>query len=382
MEYRPFGKTGIQVSALGFGCMRLPTTDHLPLSANIDEEEAIRMIRRGIDSGINYVDTAYNYHKNNSEIVVGKALQDGYREKVYLATKSPVYSFKAPEDFERVLNHQLEKLQTDHIDFYLLHNLTREYWETAKKFDLIAKMDKAKAEGKIRHMGFSFHDDLDLFKEIVDGCDHWDFCQIQLNYAQTHYQAGLEGLEYAAARGMGVIIMEPLMGGKLAHPSRHIQEAMPDQSRSTVEWALDYLWNRPQVSLLLSGMSTFDQVDETISYAARSSVGMLTPDQVEKLEKAGELFQRQSLVPCTGCSYCMPCPFGLDIPKIYELYNQTGIDGVKKAAPAYEELKVKADSCKACGACEKICPQHITSTTLMPAIHKVFDDFAKEQAAQ
>lgn len=379
MNYRPFGKTGVQVSALGFGCMRLPTVDQVPLSGAIDEKTAIQMIRRGIDRGINYVDTAYNYHKDNSEILVGKALRDGYREKVFLATKSPVYSFKAPEDFERVLDHQLEKLQTDHIDFYLLHNLTADYWQRAKEFDLLAKLDKARAAGKIRFMGFSFHDQVDLFREIVDS-HHWDFCQIQLNYAQTHYQAGLEGLEYAAAKGLGVVIMEPLMGGKLAHPSQHIADALPDSSRSPVEWALDYLWNRPEVSLVLSGMSTPQQVEETVDCAARSSVGMLTKEQVEAVEGAGELFQRQSLVPCTGCAYCMPCPFGLDIPRIYELYNRTGSQGVKKADGDYRALAVRADSCKACGACEKICPQHIPSRQLMPAVHKLFADYEKEAA--
>ena len=236
MKYRKFGSTGLEVSALGFGCMRLPIHE----DKTIDEEKAIAMIRHAIDSGVNYVDTAYPYHQGTSELVVGKALKDGYREKTYLADKLPVWLIEKEEDFDKYLDEQLEKLGTDHIDFYLLHALSRErFEERVKKFNLTKKMEEAKAAGKIRYLGFSFHDSLDVFKEIVDYY-HWDFCQIQYNYINTNYQAGTEGLKYAASKGLGVVVMEPLLGGKLANLAEHVAEVVPDK-KSQVEYALDFL---------------------------------------------------------------------------------------------------------------------------------------------
>ena len=202
MQYRDFGRTGLKVSALGFGAMRLPTKDNEPSSPNIIEEEAIKLIRYAIDYGVNYVDTAYPYHGKQSDVVVGKALKDGYREKVFLATKSPVPMLKEEGDFDRILDEQLKKLQTDHIDFYLLHSLRRDKWnDVVLKFDILSKLEKAKAQGKIKYIGFSFHDSIELFKEIVDYYPKWDFCQIQLNYIDINHQAGMEGLKYAASKG-------------------------------------------------------------------------------------------------------------------------------------------------------------------------------------
>lgn len=370
MQYRPF--CDVKISALGFGAMRMPTLPGTkPGGGKIDEKEAIRMIRRAIDGGLNYVDTAYPYHEQQSEYLVGKALKDGYREKVYIATKSPLFSLKEEGDFDRILDEQLQKLDIDCIDFYLLHAADKNRWkDIVLKFDLLEKMEQAKAAGKIKHIGFSFHDDLDTFKMIVDSYP-WDFCQIQFNYINTDYQAGMEGLEYAASKGLGVVVMEPLLGGKLAKPPVQVEKLL-SKEKTPVEWALDFLWNRPEVGPVLSGMSTMEQVEENLSYADRSGIGMLSEKEVDMLKEAKVVFDTMALVPCTKCAYCMPCPFGLDIPKIYEAYNMTASAGMKKAGEVYESIPVRADVCKQCKKCEKVCPQGIESSALMPVIDRVF----------
>ena len=361
MQYRTFGRTGIEVSALGFGTMRLP----LAQEEKVDEAEAIAILRHAIDSGVNYVDTAYPYHQGNSERVVGKALQDGYREKTYLADKCPVWLVEKEEDFERILDEQLEKLQTDHIDFYLLHALNRERLEEkVKKFHLVDHMKKAREAGKIRFLGFSFHDSLDVFKEIVDYSDDWDFCQIQYNYINVDYQAGMEGLRYAAQKGLAVVIMEPLLGGRLANLSDHVAEVF-SKEKSPVEHALDFLWDQPEVSLLLSGMSSRQQVEDNLVYADRSAVGCLKEEEKEAYRKAKEIYESMSMVGCTGCAYCMPCPFGLNIPEIFKAYNLYGLHGLNPAKEAYEKLGVLADACRSCHHCEKECPQYLKISQVM-----------------
>ena len=372
MRYRTLGNTGCEISALGYGCMRFPTTDNTPGSANIDKAEAIRLIRHAIDNGVNYVDTAYNYHGGQSEIVVGEALQDGYRDKTYLATKCPVWLVKQPEDFDRLLDEQLNKLQTDHIDFYLLHALDWERFEqTIIPCNLVDKMVEAKKAGKIRHMGFSFHDSLDSFKKMVDYTDQWDFCQIQYNYINTDYQAGTEGLRYAAAKGLGVVIMEPLLGGRLAVAPPQVAPILP-KGRPAVKWALDWLWDQKEVGLLLSGMGSMEMVEQNMAYADASYVGMVPDQERPMYAKAKEIFETMAIVPCTKCQYCMPCPFGVNIPAVYDAYNKTASLGLKRAKPIYAELEGKADLCQACGACEHHCPQHICSTELMPKIAEIF----------
>lgn len=369
MNYRKYGKITDKISALGFGAMRLPVTGE---ENHIDEQEAIHMIRHAIDRGVNYVDTAYPYHNGESERVVGKALKDGYREKTFLATKCPVWAIQKEEDFERLLEEQLEKLQVEKIDFYLLHALDKDRLENKiKKFNLIKHMEKAKKAGKITYIGFSFHDELDVFKEIVDYYDNWDFCQIQLNYINTDYQAGLEGLEYAANKGLGIVIMEPLLGGKLANPYENVSNVFTKE-KAPVEWALDFIWNRPEVSLLLSGMSTMQEVEDNLKYASRSDVSMLSDKELEMFQEAKRIFDTQALVGCTKCAYCMPCPFGLDIPSIFEAYNKSAAVGMEKAKEAYETLELKADQCKSCRRCEKECPQHIGISQVMKEVSKAF----------
>lgn len=371
MHYRKFGNTGIELSGLGFGAMRLPTVEQDGKTV-IDEEQAISMIRYAIDQGVNYVDTAYPYHDGQSEILVGKALKDGYREKTFLATKSPVWKIQKEEDFEKLLDEQLEKLQVDYIDFYLLHALDKDRFEnTILKYNLIEQMDKMKAKGKIKYMGFSFHDNADVFRQIVDSCDHWDFCQIQFNYIDTDQQATVEGLEYAASRGIPVIIMEPLLGGKLANPPKNVAAAL-DPKKSPVEWALDFVWDRPEVALLLSGMSTPQQVEDNLVYADRAYIGMLTDEDKEMLANAKKIYDTMALVSCTKCRYCMPCPNGLQIPDIFEAYNQTASVGMEEAKKLYTSFELKASDCVQCRACEVECPQHIEISQVMTEVDSVF----------
>lgn len=367
MKYRTMGKTGVEVSALGFGTMRLPLAE----DGTVDEQEAVRIIRAGIDSGINYVDTAYGYHNGFSENVVGKALKDGYREKVWLADKCPVWLVEKEGDFERLLDEQLEKLQTDHIDFYLLHALNRKrFEENVKKFSLVERMEEARKQGKIKYIGFSFHDSLDVFEDILQYTEQWDFCQIQYNYINLDYQAGQKGLKMAADRGLGVVIMEPLLGGSLARLSDHVAACLPE-GKTPVEYAFDFLWDQPEVSLLLSGMGAMEQVEENLSYADRSDIGMMTQKEKQSLMRAKEIFDRMALVNCTACRYCMPCPFGLDIPASLAAWNMTALDE-DDARKAYEALEFQADSCRGCGHCERVCPQHISVSSVMKQMAQYF----------
>lgn len=366
MRYREMGKTGIEVSALGYGCMRFPVVDGQ--DDRIDEEKAIEMIRLGIDSGINYIDTAFGYHGGNSERLVGKALKDGYRDLVYLATKLPLWNVKCEDDVEKIFNEQLQKLGTDHIDFYLLHAVNNDTWENkVLKFEIIPKLEELKKQGKIRHLGFSFHDDLWVFKKIIDSYDGFEFCQIQLNYIDVDYQAGLEGLEYAAAKGLGVIIMEPLLGGKLASLQPKVSSLL-SKSKTPVEWAFDFLWNRPEVSMLLSGMGSMQMVQDNIGYADKAAVGMLSKEDCEMLSNVKYAFDELNLVACTGCEYCMPCPAGVKIPKVFSAFNNITDGSRRKVKEIFPDIETNASLCKKCGKCESVCPQHIKITEKLKTI--------------
>ena len=369
MQYRDFGKTGEKVSALGFGCMRLPTRNDFKHS--IDEQEAIRIIRNGIDNGINYIDTAFFYHGGKSESLVGKALSDGYRDKVLLATKSPFAGFKFGFEFDKILNTQLKRLQTDHIDMYLLHAANLKAWKnSALKLDLLSKMEKARAAGKIRYIGFSFHDDYEAFQTILNGYDGWDFCQIQYNYVDINNQAGTKGLEAAAAKGLGVIVMEPLLGGKLANPTDNLKAALPE-GISPVQSALDFIWDRPEVSLLLSGMSNAQQVTENLKYADESRIGKLTDEQKLCFVKAKKVFESSAKISCTHCEYCIPCPKKVEIPEIFAQYNKS-VQDEAAAKKAYKKIKGDATKCIGCGKCEEKCPQQLPIRQKLQEADKFF----------
>ena len=377
MQYRRFGKLDWQASALGFGCMRLPILNGV--TANIDEKEAIRMLHAAIDQGVNYLDTAYGYHGGSSERVVGKALQGGYRERVHLATKLPCWLVKTAADFDRLLNEQLERLQTDHIDFYLLHALDGERWHTVRDLGIIPWLESAIASGRIRHAGFSFHDGFDAFKEIIDAWDGWTLCQIQYNYMDVHEQAGVEGLKYAASKGLAVVVMEPLRGGKLANPPEKVRHVWDDatQQRAPVDWALQWLWNQPEVSVVLSGMSTMQQVQDNIASASASAVNQINAHDLALIDKAREAYQGLSPIPCTKCEYCMPCPNGLNIPNMFEIFNHAVMyNAFEEGRSRYEHLRPeeRASNCGKCLHCEGVCPQHIEVSSWMERIHPVLGE--------
>src|SRR5208283_3255533 len=272
MQFRKFGRLDWNASVLGFGCMRLPTADGNARGPNINEAEAVRLIRQALDQGVNYFDTAYIYHEGSSETVLGKALR-GCRDRVKIATKSPLWLIQQDGDFDGILNEQLRKLQTDHIDFYLLHGMDKHRWSgVVPKFKLLEKSEAAIRDGRIRHLGFSFHDDYTSFEKVVTGYDRWTFCQIQYNYMDTENQAGTRGLRLAAGRGLAVVIMEPLLGGRLANPPAPVRQALENSQvkRTPVDWALQWLWDQPEVSVVLSGMSNLDQVNANVESAAHA----------------------------------------------------------------------------------------------------------------
>ncbi|MEE9602659.1 MAG: aldo/keto reductase [Thermoguttaceae bacterium] len=383
MKYRKFGKSDRLVSALGFGTMRLPTTGK---PADIDEPAAEKMLCRALDDGVNYVDTAYPYHEGNSERLVGKVLANGYRSKVSLATKMPVWDVNESEDFDRFLNEQLDKLQTEHIDFYLLHTLQSTSWRKVRELGVIEWSEGAKADGRIGRLGFSFHDTLDAFKEIVDDHD-WPFCQIQYNYVAEQCQAGTEGLNYAAEKGLAVIIMEPLFGGSLVDLPEGLKKAWDahGEKRTPADFGLQWLWDKPQVSLVLSGMSTMEQVEENVESAARSAVGSFSKEDHRLVSLLQAAYEELSPAPCTKCGYCLPCPNGVDIPTNIDLYN-AGVVFKKNSLSLSKNLyaalpeEQKASACAACGECEEKCPQKIEVAELMPRIHEELKAAEKPKA--
>lgn len=380
MKYRQFGKLGIQVSALGFGCMRLPTVGGK--AAAIDEAEATRMLRYAIDHGVNYVDTAYGYHEGQSEPFLGRALQDGYRQRVYLATKMPVWLVKNADDFGRLLDEQLHRLQTDHIDFYLLHALNATAWPKVRDLNVVRWAEGAIAAGKIRHLGFSFHDKFEAFQGILNDHPGWGSCQIQYNYVDENIQAGRRGLQLAASKGLGIVVMEPVRGGRLANPPQPVLDILQRARvpRTPVDWALQWVWNHPEVSVVLSGMSTMQQVMENVASADASGPGALSPEDLALLAEARDTYRRLFPIPCTDCRYCMPCPNGVWIPHMLDLYNRAIVHGqLDKARRSYNEPRrpgedVRAAACIECRKCEDLCPQQIPIADWMKKIHRVLGE--------
>jgi len=362
MQYRKFGGLDWEASALGFGAMRLPVIGED--RSVIDEPEATRMIRYAIDHGVNYIDTAYPYHGGGSEPFVGRALRDGYRERVRVATKLPCWLVKEPADFDRYLDEQLERLQVGPIDFYLLHGLNAERWPQMRDLGVLDWAERAMADGRFHHLGFSFHDSYDVFREIIDSYDGWTMCQIQHNYMDVDYQAGTRGLRYAAARGLAVVVMEPLRGGLLAGtppaPVQALWESAPTK-RTPAEWGLQWLWSQPEVTLALSGMSAMEQVVENVESADRSGGDPLSAEELALVTQVREAFLSLSPIACTKCDYCQPCPNNVAIPRIFELYNQVFMYATKdRARMAYNTWireEERANCCLQCGECEAKCPQ-------------------------
>jgi uncharacterized protein len=376
MQYREFRKLKWKPSALGFGAMRLPVIGGN--QTDVDIPEAVKMIRYAIDRGVNYVDTAYFYHNGNSEVAVGEALKDGYRDNVQLATKFPIRYVHSSADFDRVFEQQLDRLKTDRIDFYLLHGLNRRNWPLQRDLGVLQWMEGKVREGRVGHLGFSFHDEYSLFTEIVDAYDNWTFCQLHFNYMDVDYQAGVRGVEYAASKGLGIIIMEPLKGGLLARrPPEAVAEVWNSgpQGHSQVEWALRWLWNYPEIGLVLSGMSTMEQVVENVSIAERHGAGSLNSTELDLIERAKSAYKGLCPVPCTGCRYCMPCPNGVEIPTVFSIYNQAMMyNDLRSGRMRYRGpwgLKDDNDAanCVECGQCLEKCPQNVDVPAWLKKAH-------------
>lgn len=378
MKYRKFGKTGWDASILGMGAMRLPTTDGNRMGTYVLEEEAIAIIHRAIDGGVNYIDTAYGYHGGRSEVVVGRALQGDYRGKAKIATKSPVFRIKTAEEFDRILDEQLTRLSTEHIDFYLLHGLDRAKWRTVLELGLLGRAEAARRAGKIGHLGFSFHDEFAVFQEILDGYPGWELCQIQYNYMDEEFQAGERGLKLAASRGLPIIAMEPVRGGRLATPPAEVAQVLAGHPsrRSPAEWALHWVWNQPEVSIVLSGLSSIEQARQNVAAAEDAEIGSFGPAEEQVIQKARELFRKRKVIPCTTCGYCVPCSQGVDIPRNFSLYNDGVIyDNAGNAKTTYFHFlkaSARASGCTACGECEPKCPQQIQIPSLMGTIQIAF----------
>jgi predicted aldo/keto reductase-like oxidoreductase len=370
VKYRKFGQLDWKVSVLGFGAMRLPIIGGD--TRNIDETKAIKMIRFAIDKGVNYLDTAYPYHQGQSEYLVGKALKDGFREKVRLATKLPSWYIEKYQDFDKYLNEQLDKLDTSYIDYYLLHGLSKKRWPLLKKLGVLEWADKAKQDGRIKYLGFSFHDDYNTFEKILEDAEHFTFCQIQLNYMDTEYQAGVRGLKLADSKGLAVVVMEPIKGGKLAvTPPKDIQVIwdQAEKKRKPAEWALQWVWNLPEVSVVLSGMSEMRHVKENVEYAENSGPNTLSKKELTLIEEAKQAYLRLGFVGCTSCRYCMPCSSGVAIPEILGLYNEYYMSNQSNEIKQkyWEQITpdTHSSNCINCGVCEEQCPQELPIRRLM-----------------
>jgi len=373
MQYRTFKKIDEKVSLLGMGTMRLPVNE----DGSVNEAEAIDIIRSSIDAGINYVDTAYPYHNGKSEVVVGKALKDGYREKVLLADKMPLWLAKDEDQMKEIFHKQLAKLDTDCIDMYLVHNVGRGMWKRAKKFNLMPFLEEMKAAGKIRYIGFSFHDSFEFFKEMLDEFD-WDFCQIQLNYMDKNLQAGVAGLKYAAEeKGLGVIIMEPLKGGRLTDAVPPAIQKLWDgfeTKRTPAEWAFKWLANMPEVTVMLSGMSSKKQLEENIRTLSADDVAELTDAEKELIDNVSDEYNRLIKYSCTGCQYCLPCPQKIEIHKVLGYYNDwNAYEQNPSTKFEYSTWLVKHGSdCIGCKACEEKCPQSLPIAQAMKEASEAF----------
>ena len=373
MLYKKFHTEEKEKSLLGLGVMRLPAD----AEGNVDEETSVKLIRHAIDEGINYIDTGYTYHGGKSEVIIGEALKDGYRQKVLLADKLPTWLIESEEDNAKYFNEQFERLGVDYIDMYLIHNIIPENWEKVQKYNIIKFLEEQKAAGRIGHIGFSFHGDSKLFTEVIDAYS-WEFCQIQLNYLDKDEQATLKGLEYAASKGIDVIVMEPLKGGRITDNIPESVQAIWDRAkefgavpsdRTPAEWAFRWVCAQPGVSLVLSGMSSFEQLEENIRIFSMEDLGEMSSGEQAVIDEVAAEYNSKIRYQCTGCKYCMPCPKELPIPSIIDyLNNWYAFDkspNTKIEYNSWMDPEEKASACVGCGECESKCPQHLPVSDIM-----------------
>jgi uncharacterized protein len=375
MTYNEFGKTGLRVSRFGMGCMRLPKTKQADGTTIIDQDETNAMVKYAVDHGVNYFDTAYVY--GGSEVAVGKALAGGLREKIILATKNPVWMAETYDDYEKLLDEELERLQTDYIDIYLLHALNQERWDALKSLEAIKFMEEMKKKGKIKHFGFSFHGPLPLFKEIIDHYD-WEMYQIQLNILDEKHQAGLEGLHYAAKKGIPSVIMEPLRGGAMTtNIPESVKKAIDEfpTKRPPVEWAFRWLYDMPESKVVLSGVSNMEQLKQDIEIFDEAEANTMSPEEHRLIDTIKEAYKEGQQIGCTRCGYCMPCPQGVDIPEIFQLWNDLAMEAYSghcrfQYTRMMHAMGNGATECLECGICEDKCPQELPIMESLKKAHE------------
>ena len=372
MQYREDKKSGNKLSVLSLGCMRLPSSSA--------KSEAV--IMEAINNGINFFDTAYLY--TGSEAALGHALhKNNVRDKVYIGTKLPPYLCRKYDDFDKFFNRQLERLKTDYIDYYFIHSLFSEAdWERLCSMGIEQWLHEKKTQGKIKQIGFSFHGPRDSFNAIIDAYD-WDFCMIQYNYINTHYQAGVEGLRYAHSKGMPVFVMSPLLGGRLSDdlPKRALA-LLREKNPNTIEWAFRWLWNQPEVTLILSGMSTVEQVKNNAALVEKAQVNGMSSEELAIINQIVDIFSESYKIPCTACNYCLPCPAKINIPDCFMAYNAsyainfvTGMKQYVMSMGISSSKYVSVSSCNKCGKCEKSCPQGIAIMERLKDVRKRMEPF-------
>lgn len=382
MQYRKLVEGGDDLSVLGYGCMRFPTKN-----GRIDEEKAERQMLYAFENGVNYYDTAYPYHAGRSEVMLGKFIKkNNLRDQVYIADKLPSFLVNKPEQIQKYFNTQLERLDTEYIDYYLMHMLdSLKSWEKLKKFGILEFIKEKKESGQIRHIGFSFHGRPEEFIKILEDYD-WEFCQIQYNYLDEYNQAGLAGLKKAYEMGVGVVIMEPLRGGNLAAKAPDkVKEKFNEYSekRSPAFWALRWIWNHQEVGVVLSGMNVDEHVVENIKVAKMTEPNSMSSEEIRIVDDVKGIYRELMKVPCTGCNYCMPCPFNVDIPSTFSDYNnkyffddrQSQFQYIGRVVGMGGTGKSGADLCKDCGKCERHCPQEIEIRKGLKVAHKELDNW-------
>jgi predicted aldo/keto reductase-like oxidoreductase len=378
MLYRELGSTNMKTSILGFGCMRLPILNGQ--YDKVDFSNAIPLIREAIDKGVNYLDTAYPYHNGQSEKVIAEALKEGYREKVFIADKLPSWLIQKREDMDYYLHEQLKRLQTEQIDFYLLHSLKEDNWASLKSLEVLEFLDEAVADGRIKYTGFSFHGELELFFDVIDSYD-WDICQVQYNIVDKNYQAGIEGIRYASGKGVGVIIMEPLRGGTLVKAVpievQHIWDQAPIK-RSPAEWAFKYLWDLEDIDIVLSGMNSYEDLEENLKIAENGYSNTLLQEEKDIIKEVRAAYKERIEVDCNQCGYCMPCPSGVNIPGNFQQLNYAHMfQDIENSRMNYYMLlneDERATNCSECGECEKLCPQMVPIQKTLKKVIETFEN--------